>query len=230
MKKVALVTAASKGMGLACAQELKKQGYDLAIMARGESILDVADELNAIGIQGSVTSTEDLKVLVDAAMNNYGRIDAVVNNTGHPPKGSLLELTSEDWHNGLDLIVNSVAEMTKLVVPYMKDGGSIVNISTFAAFEPNKNFPISSALRAALSGYTKLFAAEYGAKLIRMNNVLPGYIDSYEITSEIKQLIPLGRSGKVEEIAKTVAFLLSEDAKYITGENIKVDGGLTRGI
>lgn len=230
MKKVAIVTAASQGMGLACARELYDRGYRLVLMSRSEKINQVSESLNGVGVQGSVTNLKDLEKLVMTTINEYGQIDAIVNNTGHPAKGELLELTAEQWHDGLDMILMNVAELAKLVIPHMKPGSSIVNISTFAAFEPNRNFPISSVLRAALASYCKLFATEYAHKGVRMNNVLPGYIDSYEVTPEIKGQIPLGRSGKVEEIAKTVAFLLSEDAGYITGQNVTVDGGITKGF
>ncbi len=232
MKKVAIVTAASQGMGLACAKELKSRGYHLALMARSEKVLHEAKSLDAVALQGSVSNVEDLSKLIDLTINKYGQIDAVINNTGHPAKGPLLDLKPSDWHDGLDLILMNVAELAKLTVPIMikNGGGSFVNISTFAAFEPNKAFPISSVIRAALAGYTKLFADEYASQNIRMNNVLPGYINSYEVTEEVKSMIPMGRSGTVEEIAKTVAFLISEDASYLTGQNITVDGGLTRAI
>ncbi len=232
MKKVAIVTAASKGMGAACAKELKEQGFDLALMSRGEEILSFSEELGALAIQGSVTENADLERLVKSTIQKFGRVDAVVNSTGHPNKGDLLELRDEDWHNGLDMVMLNVARMAKLVTPIMeKQGvGSIVNISTFAAFEPSPSFPISSVLRAALGSYTKLFSDRYAAKGIRMNNILPGFIDSYEVNEEIINTIPMHRSGTVEEIAKTACFLLSDDAGYITGQNIRVDGGITKSV
>ena len=170
--------------------------------------------------------------LVDSTVDKYGRIDAVINNTGHPAKGPLLELSSEDWHKALDLILLNVANIAKLVTPIMKanGAGAFVNISTFAAFEPSKAFPISSVLRAALAGYTKLFADEFAKDNIRMNNLLPGFVNSYDVSEDILKTIPLGRSGKVEEVAATAAFLLSEGAAYMTGQNIRVDGGITRSI
>jgi NAD(P)-dependent dehydrogenase (short-subunit alcohol dehydrogenase family) len=109
-------------------------------------------------------------------------------------------------------------------------GGAFVNISTFAAFEPSLIFPVSSSLRAALGSFAKMYADQYAPQGIRMNNVLPGYIDSYPESEENLREIPMGRYGKVEEIASTVRFLLSEEAGYITGQNIRVDGGITRSV
>jgi NAD(P)-dependent dehydrogenase (short-subunit alcohol dehydrogenase family) len=109
-------------------------------------------------------------------------------------------------------------------------GGAIVNISTFSAFEPSPAFPLSSSLRAALAGFTKLYSDRYAAQGIRMNNILPGYIENFEIDEETRHSIPMQRHGSLAEIAKTAAFLLSEDSGYITGQNIRIDGGLTRSI
>lgn len=232
MEPVVLITAASKGMGAACAYELAQRGYKVALLARSEQVISLAKSLGGVAVQGSVTNKEDLKKLVDHAMGSYGRIDAVVNNTGHPAKGDLLSLTEDQWREGLDMVLLNVAKMAQLVIPIMQAQGSgaIVNISTFAAFEPSPDFPISSVLRAALGSYTKLLADQYAANGIRVNNVLPGFIDSYEVSEEVLGKIPMQRAGKVEEIAKTIAFLLSEDAGYITGQNIKVDGGITKSI
>jgi len=230
--QVAIVTAASKGMGRACAEVLHQKGYELALMSRSSEVNEVAAKLGAVSIQGDVTSKSDLKKLVDLTMDTYGRVDAVVNNTGHPAKGKLLELTEDEWRQGLDMVLLNVAKMAQLTFPIMEksNGGSMVNISTFAALEPSPKFPISSVMRAALASYTKLLADEYASKNIRVNNVLPGFIDSYEVSQEVLEQIPMRRSGKVKEIADTCAFLLSEDAGYITGQNIKVDGGITKSI
>ncbi|HZJ48609.1 MAG TPA: SDR family oxidoreductase [Acidimicrobiia bacterium] len=232
MKDVAVITASGKGMGAAIARELADAGYGLALMSNGGGAVALADELGGIGLTGSVTDEKDLSKLVEAAMATYGRIDAVVNNTGHPSTGAILELTDADWHAGLDLVLLNVARMARLVTPIMLEqgGGSFVNISTFSAFEPSSAFPISSSLRAALAGFTKLFADEYAGRGIRMNNVLPGFIDSYPETAENLERIPAGRYGTVKEIAKTVRFLLSQDAAYITGQNLRVDGGITRSV
>jgi len=231
-QKTAIVTAASKGMGAAVARELAEAGYNLALLSTSGAAEQLAEALGGFGLTGSVTSNADLQQLVEKTMERYGRIDAVVNNTGHPPKGQILEIPDEDWHKGLDLVMLNVARMARLVTPIMikQGGGAIVNISTYAVFEPEATFPVSAALRAALAGYTKLYADEYASQGIRMNNVLPGFIDSYPETEEQRQRIPLGRFGTVAEIAQTVRFLLSDGAGYITGQNIRVDGGITRSV
>lgn len=230
--KVALVTAAGKGMGAAIARRLKNEGFQLVLMSNSGGAKALAAELGAVAYTGSVTEAGDLDQLVDLAMSNYGRIDAVVNNTGHAPKGPLLEISDQDWHSALDLLLLNVVRMARLVTPIMQTqgGGSIVNISTFTVFEPELAFPVSSCLRAALAGFTKQFADRYARHGIRMNNLLPGFIDSYPQTEANIARIPFGRYGSADEIAGTVAFLVSEDAGYITGQNIRADGGLTRSI
>ena len=181
---------------------------------------------------GSVTEVADLERLVEAAQQSYGRIDAVVNHTGHPPKGALLEITDEDWHYGLDLVMLNVVRMARLVTPILQaqGGGAIVNISTFAVFEPDPIFPVSVSMRAALAAYSKLYSDHYAADGIRMNNVLPGFINSLPENPEWKARIPMDRYGTVEEIAQTTRFLLSDEAGYITGQNLRVDGGITRSV
>ncbi len=230
--RVAIVTAAGKGMGAAIARELSRCGYALALMSASGGAETLAGELGAVGLTGSVTEPRDLQRLVDAALERYGRLDAVVNNTGHPSKGPLLALTDEQWHAGLDLLLLNVIRMSRLVTPVMtrQGGGAIVNISTFAAFEPSPAFPISATLRAALGSFTKLYADAHARDGIRMNNLLPGFVDSFPASDDIVKKIPMGRYATVDEIASTVRFLLSNDAGYITGQNIRVDGGLTRGV
>lgn len=232
MSKVAIVTAASRGMGAACATELAARGYKLVLMSRSAEIHALASSIGGIALQGSTDNAEDLQKLVTLAMDTHGRIDAVVNNTGHPKKGPLLELSDADWHAGLDLLLLNVVRMARLVTPIMQKQGSgaIVNISTFAAFEPSARFPISATLRAALASFTKIYADEVAKAGIRINNVLPGYVDSIAQNEATIAQIPMGRQASKEEIAKTVAFLLSDDAGYITGQNLRVDGGITRSV
>jgi NAD(P)-dependent dehydrogenase (short-subunit alcohol dehydrogenase family) len=230
--KVAIVTAAGHGMGEACARELAAQGYRVALLSPSGAAEKLATQLGGMGRTGSVTEEKDLRELVTAAHAAYGRIDAVVNNTGHPPKGDLLELSDEQWRAGMDMVFLNVVRMTRLVTPVMvrQGGGAIVNISTLGAVQPSLKFPVSSTLRAGLSAFTKLFAERYASAGIRMNNVLPGFIDSFPVDESIRATIPMGRYGTVAEIAQTVAFLLSPAAGYITGQNIRIDGGATRGL
>ena len=228
--KYAIITAAGKGMGAAIARDLAANGYQLALMSNAGGAESIAAELDGFGITGSVTNVDDLENLVSRAMAAFGRIDAVINNTGHPSKGPLLDIMDEDWHRGLDLVLLNVIRMARIVTPIMsaQGKGAIVNISTFAAFEPDDAFPVSSSLRAALAGFTKMYADEYASDGIRMNCILPGFIDSYPESEENIGRIPMERYGRVDEIAKTVRFLVSEDASYLTGQNIRVDGGITR--
>ncbi len=230
--KIAIVTAAGKGMGAAIAKELSKSGYQLALMSPSGGAEDLAKSLGGLGLKGSVTEADDLQTLVNMTMDRYGRIDAVVNHTGHPPKGPLLEIPDSDWHLGLDMLLLNVVRMARLVTPIMirQAGGAVVNISTAPLFEPEAAFPVSGAIRAALAGFTKIYSDQYAAQGIRMNIVMPGFIDSLTEVEERRRRIPMGRYGTVDEIAKTVRFLLSSEASYITGQSIRVDGGLMRSI
>jgi NAD(P)-dependent dehydrogenase (short-subunit alcohol dehydrogenase family) len=230
--KVAIVTAAGSGMGATCARELAGRGYAVALMSTSGKAEALGEELGGLGLTGSVTEESDLETLVGGTLDRYGRIDGVVNSTGHPASGEVLELADGQWHEALDLVVLNVVRIARLVTPAMlrQGGGAIVNVSTVSAFEPSPAFPLSSSLRAGLAGFTKLYADRYAAEGVRMNNVLAGYVESFEIDDETRGSIPMQRQGTLEEIAKTVAFLLSEDSGYITGQNIRVDGGLTRSV
>ncbi|WP_322039472.1 SDR family oxidoreductase [Burkholderia diffusa] len=232
VEKVALVTAAGKGMGAAIARDLAGNGYRVALMSPSGSAVALAGELGGFGMAGSVTEDADIERFVNGTLAKYGRIDAVVNNTGHPPNGDLLAIEDDKWHAGLDLIVlNGVRVLRRVTPVFLKQGGgAVVNISSFAADAPEQAMPVSSALRAALSSVTRLYADRYAKDNIRINSVLPGFIDSWPETPEIVARIPVGRFGRTQEIAQTVTFLLSEGAGYITGQNIRVDGGIVRAL
>ena len=230
--KVALITAAGSGMGAAIARKLAAEGYAVAINSSSGKGEALAEELGGIAVTGSNLEPAVLKALVDAALDKWGRIDAVVNSAGHGPKGPVLELTDADWHLGLDVYLMNVIRMTRLVVPIMEKqgGGTIVNVSTYAAFEPEEAFPTSGVFRAGLAAFTKLVTDKYAAAGIRMNNILPGFIDSRPEKEAFRARIPMGRYGRAEEIADVAAFLVSDASSYITGQNLRVDGGITRSV
>ena len=232
MAKAALVTAGGSGMGAAVARRLAADGYAVGVLSSSGKGEALAEELGGFGVTGSNQSSADLQRLVDGALERWGQIDALVNSAGHGPRGQLLEITDEDWHRGLDVYFLNVVRATRLVAPVMRaqNGGAIVNISTAWAFEPSAMFPTSGVFRAGLAAYAKIFADEHAADNVRMNNVLPGWIDSLPATEERRDSVPMRRYGTAEEIAGTVAFLLSEGAGYITGQNLRVDGGLMRGV
>lgn len=232
MTKVALITAGGSGMGAAAAHKLAEKGFHVAILSSSGKGEALANELGGFGITGSNQNNDDLKKLVDGVMEKWGRIDVLVNSAGHGPRAPILEITDEDWHKGLDVYMLSAVRPTRLVTPIMVEqkGGVIINISTFAAFEPDPVFPTSGVFRAGLAAFTKLFADHYASQNVRMNNVLPGFIDSLPEKEAFRSRIPMERYGKTEEIAETIAFLASEGAGYITGQNIRVDGGITRSV
>lgn len=230
--KVAIVTAGGSGMGAGAARRLAADGFHVAILSSSGKGEALAKELGGLGVTGSNQSNDDLKRLTDRAVDAWGRIDVLVNSAGHGPRAPLLDLTDEDWHRGMEVYFLNVVRPTRLVTPFMQrqKSGVIINISTFAAFEPDPVFPTSGVFRAGLAAYTKLFADRYAAENIRMNNVLPGFIDSLPEKQEFRDRIPMRRYGKTSEIADVIAFLASDGAGYITGQNLRVDGGITRSV
>ena len=230
--RVALITAGGSGMGADAARRLSDDGFQVAILSssgRGEAL---ASELGGVGVTGSNRSVDDLGALVDRALERWGRIDALVNSAGHGPKGPVLEISDDDWHVGMETYLLNVIRPTRLVTPHMcaRGGGVIVNISTFAVFEPDPLFPTSGVFRAALAGFTKLFADKYASANVRMNNILPGFIDSLPEAEDRRARVPMGRYGKAAEVSALVGYLCSQDAAYVTGQNIRIDGGLTRSV
>ena len=231
-EKVAIVTAAGSGMGAAAARRLAADGFKVAILSSSGKGEALAEELGGIGVTGSNQSNDDLAGLVDTVLTRWGRIDVLVNSAGHGPRAPILEITDEEWHRGMDTYLLNVVRPTRLVAPVMQrqQGGAIINISTAWAFEPSDMFPTSAVFRAGLASFTKLFADNYAKDNIRMNNVLPGWIDSLPQREERRAGVPMQRYGTTDEIAATIAFLASEGAGYITGQNIRVDGGLMRSV
>ncbi|SDR29609.1 SDR family oxidoreductase [Pseudovibrio sp. Tun.PSC04-5.I4] len=230
--KTAVIMAGGSGMGAGAARRLAEDGYKVAILSSSGKGEALANDLGGIGLTGSNQSNEDIQRLVDMTMEKWGRIDVLVNSAGHGPRAPVLELTDEDWHTGMDVYFLNVVRPTRAVTPIMQKqkSGSIINISTFAAFEPDPVFPTSGVFRAGLAAFTKLFADKYAAENIRMNNVLPGFIDSLPEKEEFRSRIPMERYGKTEEISATISFLASDGAGYITGQNLRVDGGITHSV
>ena len=230
--KVAIVTAGGSGMGAATARRLAEDGHKIAVLSSSGRGKALAEELDGIGVTGSNQSNDDLKKLVDQVMGAWGRVDVLVNSAGHGPRDQILKITDEQWHNGLDTYLMNVIRPTRLVAPIMaqQKGGAIINISTAWTFEPSPLFPTSAVFRAGLAAFTKIFADHYAADNVRMNNVLPGWIDSLPATEERRQAVPMRRYGTSEEIAATISFLASAGAAYITGQNLRVDGGITRSV
>lgn len=231
MEKVCLVTGGGRGIGGAVAREMAARGYKVALMSPSASCQTLAAELGGVARRGVAQSEADLQGIVDTAMQAYGRIDAVLNHTGHPPKGDLLAITDENWDLANDMIVKSVVRMARLVTPIMQaqGGGSIVNITTYAALEPSLWFPASCVYRAGVSAFAKLYADRYGPENIRMNCLMPGFTDSLDV-AKYGELAALKRIGRVDEQAKAAAFLLTDDSSYVTGQSLRVDGGVTKHI
>ena len=230
--KVAIVVGGGSGMGAASARKLAQEGWSVAVMSSSGKGEALGKELGGLGFTGSNQSADDLARFVEAAMAKWGRVDALVNGAGHGPKGALLDISDDDWRKGFDVYFLNVARATRLVAPIMaaQGGGSIVNISTAWIGEPSAMFPTSAVARAGLTAYTKLFADEFAARNVRMNNVLPGWIDSLPEVEARRDSVPMKRYGKAEEVADLVAVLASEKSAYITGQSLRIDGGLMRSV
>ena len=229
---VCVIIGAGRGMGAATARLMHNKGYKLALMSPSESCETLAQELSGIAVRGRAENADDTQALFDDTMTAYGRIDSLLIHVGGPPKGDLLDISDEDWVNANEMILMPVIRMSKLVTPVMQKqgGGSIVNITTFSAFEPSLTFPTSSVYRVGVSSFTKLYSDRYGADNIRMNCLLPGFTDSLDLPQKFADMSVFKRLAKAEEQARAAAFLLTEDSSYITGQSIRSDGGVTRSM
>ncbi|NUH64373.1 SDR family oxidoreductase [Sulfitobacter sp. S0837] len=232
VEKIALITAGGSGMGADAARRLAADGFRVGILSSSGKGEALGAELDGFGVTGSNQSDDDITALVDGAMERWGRVDVLVNSAGHGPKGPVLDISDEDWHLGMEVYLLNVIRPTRLVTPLMQaqGGGAIVNISTFAAFEPDPLFPTSGVFRAGLAAFAKLYADKYAIENIRMNNVLPGFIDSLPETEDRRARIPMGRYGKADEVSSLISWLASDGGAYMTGQNLRIDGGLTRAV
>lgn len=232
MKKIAAFIASGSGMGADAAKHLHSKGYEIAIMSssgKGESL---ARDLGGLGFTGSNLFSKDIKYFIDKVNKEFGKIDILVNSAGHGPKGDILEISDKDWIKGMEVYLLNVVRAVRIVTPIMlkQNNGSIINISTFAVFEPDSNFPTSSVFRSGLASFTKIYSDKYAKNNIRINNILPGFINSLPEKEEFLKKIPMQRYGKVSEISAVVEMLASDGGAYITGQNIRVDGGITRSV
>lgn len=229
---VAIITAGGSGMGAAAARRLAADGFRVAILSSSGKGEALAKELGGIGFTGSNQSPDDIKRMFDAVVAKWNRVDVLVNSAGHGPRAPIIDITDDDWHKGMEVYFLNAVRPIRLVTPVMQKqkSGVIINISTAWAFEPSAMFPTSAVFRAGLASFTKIFADTYAADNIRINNILPGWIDSLPATEDRRQGVPMKRYGTSEEIAGTVSFLASAAAGYITGQNIRVDGGITRSV
>ncbi|MGR3615641.1 MAG: SDR family oxidoreductase [Paracoccaceae bacterium] len=232
VEKVALITAGGSGMGADAARRLAADGFRIGILSSSGKGEALGIELGGFGVTGSNQSRDSLQSLVDGAMSRWGRVDVLVNSAGHGPKGDILGMSDDDWHQGMDVYLMNVIRPVRMVTPIMQAqrGGSIINISTFAAFEPDPLFPTSGVFRAGLAAFSKLYSDKYAGDNIRINNVLPGFIDSLPETADRKARIPMGRYGRADEVSSLIGWLASEGGGYVTGQNLRVDGGLTRSV
>lgn len=234
VEKTALVVAASRGIGAACARELAQRGFRVAVMARSEAVFDVAADLGGLAVKGDYQSPGSLEGAVTKVIEKWGRLDVLVNNAGHGPKGLVANLSDEDLETGFEVYFNGAVRATRAVLPHMRAQreGSIINIASAHPSEPSERFPTSMIARAALLTWAKLLSREVASEGVRINNVLPGFTveNPSEVPAEWTAGIPLRRAAAQGEIAKVVGFLASEDSSYVTGESIKVDGGNTRSV
>ena len=232
MKKIAAFIASGSGMGADAAKHLSSKGYEIGIMSSSGKGEELAKKLNGVGFTGSNLSTKDIENFINKVSSKFGKIDVLVNSAGHGPKGEILEISDDEWISGMEIYFLNVVRSIRLVTPIMQKqkNGSIINISTFATFEPESAFPTSGVFRAGLASFIKLYSNKYAKDNIRINNILPGFIDSLPEKEIFKKRIPLQRYGKVSEISAVVELLASEGGSYITGQNIRVDGGITKSV
>jgi 3-oxoacyl-[acyl-carrier protein] reductase len=255
--KVALVAASSHGLGRAIAEELSTEGASLVLCARGTEALEetrVYIEQNTgmpvLAVAADLSLASDIASVVDAGLRRFGRIEILVTNAGGPPTGQFETLSPESWEAATRLTLHSVLELTRQVLPGMKERrwGRILNITSIAVKQPIDNLMLSNSLRAAVTGFARTLANEVAPWGITVNNIMPGYtrterlqqlarmmaekeeISLSEYFERWEREIPMKRLGEPRELAALAAFLVSERASYVTGTSIPVDGGWIRSL
>jgi len=239
--RTAIVCGASAGIGLAIAESLAAEGANVAMLARGrQRLAREAERLGALSVRGDVSEPGDLKRLVERTVAAFGGIDVLVNNSGGPPRSSVLDLDDEAVERTVELLLLSVIRLTNLCLPHLRASscGRIINITSSSVREPIDNLALSNAVRPGVIGWAKTLARELGPDGITVNSIAPGRIETERLaeaypdgpTERDLDAIPLRRFGAAREVAEVVCFLASDQASYVTGAVIPVDGGLTRGL
>jgi 3-oxoacyl-[acyl-carrier protein] reductase len=239
--RTAIVCGASAGIGLGIAEALADEGVSLVLLARrADELQRQAERLGGVAVRGDVTVAEDAQRLVGTALDRFGRIDILVNNSGGPPRTSALEMDEDNVRATVELLLVSVVRLTSLCLPYLRQSpaGRIVNVTSSTVREPANNLALSNAVRPGVVGWAKTLSREVGPDGITVNSIAPGWIDTDRIrevypegpTRDDLVAVPLRRLGKPREIGDLVAFLCSDRGAYITGTVIPVDGGLLRGL
>lgn len=255
--KIALVCAASQGLGFAVADELAAEGASLVICSRSDTNINkAADAIRAkhsvavLSVAGDLSVSADIERIVAAGVAEFGRIDILVTNGGGPPAGNFDSIDAAAWELASRVVLTSVLDLTRLVLPGMKERrwGRILNITSIASKQPVENLMLSNSLRAAVTGFAKTLAGEVAADGVTVNNILPGYtrterleeliefladkegLTADEVKARWSSEIPMRRLGEPPEFAALAAFLVSERASYITGSSIAVDGGWIKSL
>jgi 3-oxoacyl-[acyl-carrier protein] reductase len=255
--KTALIGAASKGLGYAIARELAMEGATIVICARTKDTLKAARDTLATetgakvyAIPADLSKYEDIKKVTSTSLEKLGRVDILVNNNGGPPAGPFEQHDSHTWSEAFDQTLRSAVEMSRAVLPGMKERrwGRIINVTSMAAKQPVDNLMLSNSLRAAVHGFARTLANEVAEYGVTVNNILPGYtrterveslaaatakrdnIDPAAVLKRFEKDVPMKRLGEPEEFAALAAFLASERASYITAQSIAADGGWIRGL
>lgn len=250
--KIGIIAAASKGLGKAIALRFAREGMRVAICARDERVLQAtAQEISSVAktevlpIRADVTRSDDIRNLVAETVERFGGLDVLVTNAGGPPPGNFFSFDDSAWEQAFYLTLMSVVRLCREAIPYMQQRGSgrIINIASVSVKQPINNLILSNALRLAVVGLAKSLANEFAPYGITVNTVCPGPTQTERMEQLLRAMgdieearrfwtkdIPMGRMGQPEELADLVAFLASENARYITGTVIQVDGGLVKGI
>ena len=255
--KVALVAAASQGLGRAVAEELAAEGASLTLCARGQATLNATCDAirektgaDVLGVSGDLSVSTDIERIISEGVERFGQIDILITNTGGPPTGKFETLSRENWEDATRGLLTSVLDLTRLVLPGMKDRrwGRILNITSIAAKQPVENLMLSNSFRAAITGFAKTLSSEVAEFGVTVNNIMPGYtatervqelaqtlaeregVDAAVVRARWESEIPMKRLGRPKEFAALAAFLVSERASYITGSSIAVDGGWIRSL